>query len=79
MAEGEWEKLQREVTEWEPREALLAGPDGLDVFRSVIPALAPVAGTLALEIGRRGRRPRSRSSCAPPAAVRLSPGLISPG
>jgi release factor glutamine methyltransferase len=48
---GEWGQLQREVTEWEPREALLAGPDGLDVFRATVPALATVTGTLALEIG----------------------------
>ena len=26
--------LQPEVTEWEPREALLAGPDGLDAYRA---------------------------------------------
>jgi release factor glutamine methyltransferase len=51
VSEGDWEGLQPEVTEWEPREALLAGPDGLDVFRAVIPALAGVTGTLALEIG----------------------------
>lgn len=51
VSEREWGDLQREVTEWEPREALLAGPDGLDAFRAVVPALAPVTGTLALEIG----------------------------
>jgi release factor glutamine methyltransferase len=51
VSAGDWGDLQREVTEWEPRGALLAGPDGLDVFRSVIPALAAVTGTLALEIG----------------------------
>lgn len=51
VSEREWGELQREVTEWEPREALLAGPDGLDVFRSAIPALASAAGALALEIG----------------------------
>jgi release factor glutamine methyltransferase len=52
VSEREWGELQREVTEWEPREALLAGPDGLDVFRSVIPALATATDTLALEIGQ---------------------------
>lgn len=52
VSEREWGELQREVTEWEPREALLAGPDGLDVFRSAVPALVAVTGTLALEIGQ---------------------------
>ncbi len=52
VSERDWGDLQREVTEWEPREALLAGPEGLDVFRSAVPALAAVAGTLALEIGQ---------------------------
>jgi release factor glutamine methyltransferase len=51
VAEGDWRGLQREVTEWEPREALLAGPDGLDAMRAVVPALAGVTDTLALEIG----------------------------
>jgi release factor glutamine methyltransferase len=51
VSEREWGDLQREVTEWEPREALLAGPDGLDVFRAAVPALATVTRTLALEIG----------------------------
>ena len=51
VSEGEWGSLQPEVTEWEPREALLAGPDGLDAFRSVVPALAARTDILALEIG----------------------------
>jgi release factor glutamine methyltransferase len=53
VSEGDWGKLQPEVTEWEPREALLAGPDGLDAFRAVVPLLATSTGTLALEIGER--------------------------
>jgi release factor glutamine methyltransferase len=52
VSERDWGELQREVTAWEPREALLAGPDGLDVFRSAVPALAAVTDTLALEIGQ---------------------------
>jgi release factor glutamine methyltransferase len=52
VSERDWGDLQREVTEWEPREALLAGLDGLDVLRSAVPALAAVTGTLALEIGQ---------------------------
>src|SRR6476646_7681333 len=37
VAERDWSSLQPEVTQWEPREALLAGPDGLDAYRSFIP------------------------------------------
>jgi release factor glutamine methyltransferase len=51
VSEGDWGKLQREVTEWEPREALLAGADGLDALRAAIPELAGTTDTLALEIG----------------------------
>jgi len=35
IAEPEWPKLEPEITEWEPHEALLAGPDGLDTIRAV--------------------------------------------
>lgn len=35
IAEPEWPKLEPEITEWEPHEALLAGPDGLDTIRTV--------------------------------------------
>lgn len=51
VGEAEWGGLQREVTEWEPRDALLAGPDGLDALREVVPALAGVAPVVGLEIG----------------------------
>ena len=49
VAEPEWPRLAPEIARWEPREALLAGPDGLDAFRDVIPAVR--APALALEIG----------------------------
>ncbi len=51
VAESEWAGLEPEVTEWEPREALFAGPDGLDLIRAAIPAAAAVAPSLALEVG----------------------------
>ena len=36
IAEPDWSSLQPEVTQWEPREALLAGPDGLDAIRAFL-------------------------------------------
>jgi len=59
VAERDWPSLQPEVTQWEPREALLAGPDGLDAYRAFIPgcgrAFARYPGksstTLAVEVG----------------------------
>lgn len=36
VAERDWSSLQPEVTRWEPREALLAGPDGLDAYRALL-------------------------------------------
>jgi release factor glutamine methyltransferase len=49
IAEGDWPSLQPEVTQWEPREALLAGADGLDAIRAVVPLIG--AGVLAFEVG----------------------------
>jgi release factor glutamine methyltransferase len=51
VAESEWGGLEPEVTKWEPREALLAGADGLDVLRAAIPVAATAAPVLALEVG----------------------------
>ena len=36
VAGRDWASLQPEVTEWEPREALLAGADGLDAYRVLL-------------------------------------------
>ena len=49
VAERDWPGLAPEVTKWEPREALLAGPDGLDAYRAVVPKLR--AGLVGLEVG----------------------------
>jgi release factor glutamine methyltransferase len=35
VAEPDWPALQPEIAEWEPPEALLAGPDGLNAYRSL--------------------------------------------
>ncbi len=40
VAESDWAGLKPEVTQWEPREALLAGPDGLDAYRELLTPLA---------------------------------------
>jgi release factor glutamine methyltransferase len=39
VAEPEWPSLPPEVRDWEPREALLAGPDGLDAIRGLMTAV----------------------------------------
>jgi release factor glutamine methyltransferase len=36
VEETSWPSLQPEVTQWEPREALLAGADGLDSIRALL-------------------------------------------
>ena len=59
VADRDWPALQPEVTQWEPREALLAGPDGLDAYRGFIPGCAghlhryaeQMTGALAVEVG----------------------------
>ena len=40
VAERDWAGLEPEVTQWEPREALLAGEDGLDAYRELLAPLA---------------------------------------
>lgn len=51
IAEPDWSSLQPEVTQWEPREALLAGPDGLDAIRAFLAQLDHSTPALALEVG----------------------------
>jgi release factor glutamine methyltransferase len=59
VAERDWPSLQPEVTQWEPSQALLAGPDGLDAYRSFVPECAihlcryaeQMTGALAVEVG----------------------------
>ncbi|MGH2964434.1 MAG: peptide chain release factor N(5)-glutamine methyltransferase [Solirubrobacterales bacterium] len=54
VRDDEWEGLAPEITRYEPREAVVAGADGIEVIASVAPAavaaLAP-GGSLALEVG----------------------------
>jgi release factor glutamine methyltransferase len=46
--------LPRDVADWEPAEALFAGPDGLDAYRRLAPRLRPLlapGGLACVEIG----------------------------
>lgn len=56
LTEGEWALLDPAVRDFEPRQALVSGPDGLDATRALLhgarPLLAP-DGVLALEIDER--------------------------
>jgi release factor glutamine methyltransferase len=48
VREDEWDGLAPEIRRYEPREALLSGPDGLDAIRELCSA-APAGTRLALE------------------------------
>ncbi|MEX2194958.1 MAG: peptide chain release factor N(5)-glutamine methyltransferase [Thermoleophilaceae bacterium] len=50
VREDEWAGLAPEITRWEPRDALLAGEDGLDAIRALV-AEATAGLRLALEHG----------------------------
>ncbi len=55
VRESEWPGLAPEITLYEPRDALLGGPDGLDVIRDLVPAAADAlvrGGLLAVEVGQ---------------------------
>jgi release factor glutamine methyltransferase len=71
VAERDWSSLQPEVTQWEPREALLAGPDGLAAYRALIQKSAGLydrigrlrSGGLCVEVGE-GQAPAVASLMA---------------
>jgi release factor glutamine methyltransferase len=48
VREDEWDELAPEIRLYEPREALVAGPDGLDAIRALV-GCAPAGTLFALE------------------------------
>jgi release factor glutamine methyltransferase len=54
VGDSEWDKVQKQVREFEPRVAVFCGTDGMDVYRRLVPqasqALRP-GGWLVMEIG----------------------------
>jgi release factor glutamine methyltransferase len=54
VREDEWDDLAPEITQYEPREALVAGADGVEAIASIAPAAVAAlepCGSLALEVG----------------------------
>jgi len=54
LTEEEWRSAQPEVREWEPRTAMAAGEDGLEVIRGLVAGLERVldpGGWVGLEVG----------------------------
>jgi release factor glutamine methyltransferase len=49
ITEADLALLAPEIREWEPREALLGGADGLEAIRGLVPRVG--SGVLALEVG----------------------------
>jgi release factor glutamine methyltransferase len=55
VRDSEWPGLAPEITLYEPEDALLGGPDGLDVTRRLVPSATEVlkrGGLLAIEVGQ---------------------------
>lgn len=56
VSEAEWDRLAPEIREFEPRDALVAGPTGQEAIRALIERLDPgvcrsTASALAIEVG----------------------------
>jgi len=55
VRESDWAGLAPEITLYEPQEAVLGGPDGLDIVRRLVPEAAATlvrGGLLGVEIGQ---------------------------
>lgn len=75
LAEAEWRSAEPEVREWEPRIAMAAGEDGLEVIRGLVAGLERVldpGGWVGLEVG-------SAQAVAVARMLETVPGLGSVG
>ena len=55
VRDDEWDTLAPEITRWEPRDALVAGPTGLEAIEVLLGSIVAASGTvsaIALEVGR---------------------------
>ena len=50
VRDADWDRLEPEINRYEPREALVAGADGLDAIRDLL-AARPDCAAIALEVG----------------------------
>jgi release factor glutamine methyltransferase len=79
VSEAEWEGLAPEIREHEPREALVAGPTGLEAIASLLEAVAGLPdrpAAIALEIGaEQGAAIRELVGGAGYAEVEVRPDL----
>jgi release factor glutamine methyltransferase len=79
VSESEWDRLAPEIREYEPREALVAGPTGLEAIRELVAELEQLPerpGAIALEVGE-GQAPEvtERVRAAGFEAVDVRPDL----
>ena len=54
VRDDEWDALAPEITRWEPRDALVAGPTGLEAIEVLLASIVAGSGSVsavALEVG----------------------------
>ena len=78
VREGEWPRWRPEITEYEPREALVAGADGLEAIATVAAAVERRADRRGRRCAR-GRRRAGRRGRRAPARPRVRAGRGAPG
>jgi release factor glutamine methyltransferase len=79
VTEADWGRLEPEVREHDPREALVAGPSGLEAYEALVAPAATLlrtGGVLILELGYgQAERVRSIVGAAPFETVAVRPDL----